>query len=561
MSTLEPDAPADPDAIASGIVPDLVSADDAEPEDAEETAERSAAALPEPAAAPGPPRGPLGTLALSFSGGGYRAAGFNLGVLRLLDRVGLLPSVAALSTVSGGTILGAAWVASLLEKRPFDEFYQQFSAFLRGTNVIRDALDHLTGTRGRDGASTPSLIRSAASVYARPDFLGDRSFGDVLDSPDLPLDEVIFNSTEFHTGVDFRFRRSANPNAVIGNGNLRVPREVAANTRLADVVAASSCFPSAFEPFLFPDQFAWPRTYPLDTARAALGQPFRGGLPLMDGGVYDNQGVDALVLAYDRAPAQPVLLISDTSPPRDQLYEFPKSSRRGWMTLTMVNVIAWILLLLAVGSVVGLLVSAWRNPPLHTGRWLLLYGLPLATSALVAAALVWVRLQVAAVRKILRGDLLIENAWKDLRALTVAEMVTLVRLRVSSLAALTGDIFMKRVRGLIYSSVFADPRYEGRRIGNLIYSMTLGRPTLFARQPWLRPGDRLRALADRASAVPTALWLESDDQLALLVEAGEATTCFSLLKFILELPPQRQADRDVAELFQRLRQEWTAMNT
>jgi hypothetical protein len=109
--------------------------------------------------------------------------------------------------------------------------------------------------------------------------------------------------------------------------------------------------------------------------------------------------------------------------------------------------------------------------------------------------------------------------------------------------------------------VFADPRYEERRIGNLVYSLTLGRPTLFSAHPWLRPGDRLRSLADRASGVPTTLWLASDDQLAMLVEAGEATTCFSLLKFILELPPERRAKPEVAALFQRLRDEWTAMNT
>ncbi|HEX8903818.1 MAG TPA: hypothetical protein VF771_03195, partial [Longimicrobiaceae bacterium] len=388
-----------------------------------------------------------------------------------------------------------------------------------------------------------------------------RSFGTVLDTPDLPLDEVIFNTTEFHTGVDFRFRRSANPNAVIGNGNLPVPREVAANARLADVVAASSCFPSAFEPFLFPDQFAWPSTFPLSTAQAALGESFRGGLPLMDGGVYDNQGVGALVLAYDKAPEKPVLLICDTSPPETRLYDFPKSGRRGWMSLAWVNRIGWFLLALAVVSVVGLIVNAVRSPHLPAGRWWLLYGLPIATSALIAIGMIWVRIQVHRVGQMLRSDVMISDAWDDLRALTVAELVTLVRLRVTSLIALTSSIFMKRVRGLIYSSVFADPAYEKRRIGNLIYSMTLGRPTLFSRNPWLRPSSRLRTLADRASAVPTALWLENDAQLDLLVEAGEATTCFSLLKYILDLPPARQQDPDVAALFQRLRQEWATMNT
>jgi predicted acylesterase/phospholipase RssA len=62
-----------------------------------------------PAAFPANPDAPLGPLSLSLSGGGYRAAGFHLGVVGLLDDVGLTPSVTSLSTVSGGTIFGAAW--------------------------------------------------------------------------------------------------------------------------------------------------------------------------------------------------------------------------------------------------------------------------------------------------------------------------------------------------------------------------------------------------------------------------------------------------------------------
>jgi predicted acylesterase/phospholipase RssA len=550
-------APDAPDEEPAPIVPDLASAERDEAGEPTRVLQMRTAAAVEPAPQQ-PPRGPLGNLALSFSGGGYRAAGFHLGVLSLLDRVGLLPSVTALSTVSGGTIIGAPWVVSLLKKQPFAEFAAWFGNFLRRTNVIGQALDHLTHTRTE--SASPSLIRSAAAVYAGDGFLGQRPFGDVLNAEDLPLDEVIFNTTEFHTGIDFRFRRSANPGAVIGNGNFRVPPEVAANARLADVVAASSCFPSAFEPFVFPDQFAWPREFPLKTVQDALGEPFRGGLPLMDGGVYDNQGVGALVLAYARAADPPVLLICDTSPPQDRLYDQPKARGRGWFRLWMANWLAWILTGLTLASLVVLGLDAWNDRVPFFWRGLLGYGVPIFTTGLLAIALVWLRFQVETVRKLLRSDAQIHHAWKDLRGLTVPELITLVALRIASLMALTSSIFMKRVRGLIYSSVYADPRYQDRRVPNLIYNLTLERNALYGRYPWLRPGERLRELADRASEVPTALWLVGGEQLQLLVDAGEATTCFSLLKHIVSLPGERQQDPGVAALFQQLREIWDALN-
>ena len=53
---------------------------------------------------------PFSSIGLCFSGGGYRAAAFSLGVLSYMNRtqyngVPLLEKVEALSTVSGGTII------------------------------------------------------------------------------------------------------------------------------------------------------------------------------------------------------------------------------------------------------------------------------------------------------------------------------------------------------------------------------------------------------------------------------------------------------------------------
>ena len=495
--------------------------------------------------------GPLGELALSFSGGGYRAAAFHLGALRILQRTGLLRDVVALSTVSGGSIVGAAWVLSVLRGERYDEFDRRFAEFLQKTNVIRDALDHLTAHREHGHPSYPSLIRSAARVYAGPGLFGDTRLGDIdlraqQPSGDRPrFREIIFNSTEFRTGIDFRFRRSVNPRAAVGNGSFRVPREVAGRIRVADAVAASSCFPGGFEPFLFPAHFAWPADFPLEQAKAALGPKFTGGLPLMDGGIWDNQGVDSLVLAFKRGGAA-TLVISDVSARNRDIYDFPPAGRRGFVTLRMVSILGWLLFLAAVLSA-GML--AWTG----LGEWgrgergwmqVFLYTVPFVFSAAVVAAMVWLRITLSGVQERLKATVQIPDVWKDLHRLTVLEAVGMIQLRVGSLLALTSSIFMKRIRGLIVDSVYKDPAYKGKRMMNLIYSLDENRPKLYAAHPWLEPSPALRQLAKEAEAFPTTLWFDAPGQMEMVARAGEATLCFILLQFIVEKRAEQLADPD-----------------
>jgi predicted acylesterase/phospholipase RssA len=59
-------------------------------------------------------------LGLALSGGGHRAAFFHIGVLATLAELGLLRPVQVISTVSGGSIIGALYylhVKNLLESK------------------------------------------------------------------------------------------------------------------------------------------------------------------------------------------------------------------------------------------------------------------------------------------------------------------------------------------------------------------------------------------------------------------------------------------------------------
>src|SRR5215213_2148158 len=283
---------------------------------------------------------PFDEIALALSGGGYRAAAFHLGTLDMLHRLDLLQSVHVLSTVSGGTLTGLKYALSTTQGTPFEKFYDEFYSFLRSTNVIRQGLAAIQPPpRSPFSGQMPSLIRSAAEAYTSPNMLGNKTFDTILNDQSSHLREASFNATEFRTGNYFRFQKSASPDAVIGNGNLKVKREVAEMIRLADIAAASSCFPSAFEPLRFPDDFLWPTK--LDEIRRSLGDKFKNCVPLMDGGIYDNQGVDSIVRAYSRGKDRVVLLISsDTRQRVSSLFEFSSSARLGWLTINTLTVLS-----------------------------------------------------------------------------------------------------------------------------------------------------------------------------------------------------------------------------
>jgi predicted acylesterase/phospholipase RssA len=543
-----------------------------DPTPASTTSSEISPTAPEPAAVPGPgtsaaapfdPQRPLGNLAMSLSGGGYRAAAYHLGTMRLLDRVGLLPSVVGLSTVSGGTICGMAWVVSLIEGKPFNDFYEHFRKYLINNNVIGEALEGLTGERGHASHEWASLIGAASDVYARPNLFGDRNFGEVLGAKELQLEEAIFNSTEFHTGLDFRFRRSDRPRTIVGNRNYPVPREVAQHIRLADIVAASSCFPGGFEPLVFPQHFHWPAQYPLDAALNELGPDFDTGLPLMDGGIYDNQGVESLLLAFNDSTAT-TLLISDVSARNKEMYNVPANpTSRGWLTLNGAFWIGRLLFLLAVTSTLVLAEHGWRA--MRNGEWraenLLLYLVPGVLSAGVAGALWWVHRRLKDVNHLLQSSVDVE-AWSSLKKLTAGEFTQMLVLRVTSLLALTSSIFMARIRRLVFGRVFDDKDFEGRRISNLIYSMTRNQPALFEAHPWLRPSPDLVTLAQTAERMPTTLWFTEPAQFTTQCLAGEATCCFVLLRHLVEdrKGQYEEPGAPLHDLYTRLRAEWDTFN-
>ncbi len=328
---------------------------------------------------------PLGTIALSLSGGGGRAAGFHMGTLAYLDRVDLLKDVSILSSVSGGSHVAAKY-ALTLKTAPEEEslhdtfrrFYEEYFGFLMRANLVPRVFKKLSARSKPDAtrkSGRQNAVLALADIYDESkDFLNGARF-DVFWGPrEIHIKELIINTTEFKTGVAFRFHKGAFSRRS-GNRFVPLPEDYARKARLADIVAASSCIPVGLDPMFFPQDFRWPEDEPKLCGEIEgyiayhCGSDTHGNrvesVSLMDGGVYDNQGTDSVAIAlapdssqdleradmiaarfvrkYDEIPITAslgLLIISDTPILNDNVYPAPDPAHaapKGRLTLGHLN--------------------------------------------------------------------------------------------------------------------------------------------------------------------------------------------------------------------------------
>lgn len=219
-------------------------------------------------------------LGLALSGGGSRAAAFHRGTLRGLLELGLVDRVGAISTVSGGSVFGAAWMAA----RARGERDEAFLTALRGVlerGFMRPALLHWRALKIL--APGWSRTRRLAETFDEVLFPGV-GLADLPAAPLLCLNTCVLN----HAAVG-RFSRGGFSCDGVGvrtaAGYPEVPLD---GVSLGFATAASAAFP-----------FGLP---PLSLHRARLGNvAFTEALDglvrlvLTDGGILENLGVQTLL--------------------------------------------------------------------------------------------------------------------------------------------------------------------------------------------------------------------------------------------------------------------------
>jgi NTE family protein len=226
---------------------------------------------------------PLRGTGLCLSGGGYRAMLFHAGTLWRLNELGMLPGLARISSVSGGSIT-AGVLAHKWGRLKFDDagvatnFEAEVIAPVRclaGVTIDAWAIGI--------GALNPcsSIGEEVQAAYCKHLF-GDATLQDLPDSP-----RFVINATNVQSGALFRFSKQ-----YMGDWRIGLVRRPAVSLALA--VAASSAFPPVLSPVsikLSPSDFAPPDP---DGPPELTDDDFRTRIVLSDGGVYDNLGLETV---------------------------------------------------------------------------------------------------------------------------------------------------------------------------------------------------------------------------------------------------------------------------
>ncbi|MEW8184699.1 MAG: patatin-like phospholipase family protein [Candidatus Thiodiazotropha endolucinida] len=249
---------------------------------------------------------------LALSGGGSRAAAFHLGCMRALNDRGILDQVRTLSTVSGGSVIGALWAYS---DDSFEEFDARMQAMLRKglkSGIVRFTLFSKTTLKIAATIVSSGVVAAVGSIISLamsllrvmgvpnstlrklknslqapfPRFASrTTAFADFLDSEffkgatlkDIKREnlQIIINATELRTESAYRF-------GSMESGCWRFGRLVD-DTSVAKAVAASAAFPAILPA--------------LDEQRRYIkrGETSTHRTIVTDGGVYDNLGTSCLI--------------------------------------------------------------------------------------------------------------------------------------------------------------------------------------------------------------------------------------------------------------------------
>lgn len=502
-------------------------------------------------------------IALTISGGGFRAAAYGLGTLNLLHLLGVLENVHMLSTISGGTITGAFYAARRKQGQFMDVIYDDFYKILGRDEILERSISNWGKAADTPGANY-KLIRAFADTYHEQLYGQDRfNLFWKPDAPEVPfhLQSVIFSATELDTGTAFRFQYAGHlPEQVqengrffdsyyIGNGNVTIPRDRARQIRLADIVASSSCFPVGFEPLVLPDDF-FPKDDPALIFKNSNGTivPIER-LGIIDGGVYDNQGIEAIVTANNRNAAylenigeavhdpslepSTLLMIADVASAQTEIYTPPGPGPAAGREKPIGRIGRTVGLISVVCLVVALILAFVQLGARSGGNFFfgLLAGIALTVSALLfGLTKVWDRVTGG-----------IEDLEPRIYSLgmpvflkfTFSQWGYLLKVRIMTAVKLLLSVFLRRVRSLNYGLVFADDNFRPKAVITGILSGILRNAD--------RRADRHSLLAQSKVFVPviqtanemgtTLWWLKDRFRMDAIIASAEITLTYRILVY------------------------------
>lgn len=265
-------------------------------------------------------------IGLALSGGGFRATVYHLGTLQKLKELNLLDKIDVISSNSGGSITAAAYGLYGADFKKFEEIVLAgvqksvikkmiFSYhFLLPAAIILVLLGVIAGLLFTNLAWLSLLLLLAILVlflnyqfkifrlsrvieHIYNDFFFNRTQLKEL----LPGVDIVMNSTNVETGRPFTFSRDA-----MGDSTYLYPKDGGASIQfiqsefpVARAVTASTCVPFLFSPVQISKDY-YKNKQDVNRAKPRL----------VDGGVYDNQGVHKLTQKNSHYRCE-IIIVSD----------------------------------------------------------------------------------------------------------------------------------------------------------------------------------------------------------------------------------------------------------
>jgi hypothetical protein len=542
---------------------------------------------------------PFENIGLCFSGGGYRATFFALGILSYLDQVSykskpLLQSVKALSTVSGGTLTGVGFAKAVQDPDyNFKDFFKNFYATFTPENdvLLKTAISKLEkdSVWKANPYKNRSLINAFALTYQEmPIFEG--SFQHFKDDKIKQLEQVCFNATDFSFGLTYRFQNKGYfGNNPLYKNNQKEINALRNEVMLGDVIASSSCFPVGFAPLVFPDDYFDNHNSPAYKNLKGLDN-FIDGVGIMDGGIADNQGIGSMMLINERmertTKGLDLIIVNDVGsykmkPWQQDTTKMEKSS-------TVKRVINKILQYFTIKPlywitfIVGLLILLLNNMRFfgnqeYTGLYILggaIFGIGLLLTAFGLVASV-IKSSVTSRLKALFKKNVPEPLLEDIvtfKKLDISLIQVMLSNRLTSAMTMINDVFLKQMRRINYDLFYSKNELKNKRITATVYKLN-GKISPYSNSSGYNkeikpiPSKSLERVCLTASETPTTLWWDKTDiaknRMETLVACGQFTVCYELMDYILKLKADPGTITDFTEidkLYAALQTDWKAFN-
>jgi len=556
---------------------------------------------------------PFNDLAVTLSGGGFRASAYSLGCLSYLHRIkyeniSLLDRVRFVAATSSGAMTGMAFAAHSRLGLPFSKTYDHLRRnVLVGDKIVKEAVSILKNDKEWKNVPTKSRnsINAFALAYQKMIF-EDLTFDVFWNKGGRGVEEVCFNASEMENGRAFRFQTDGREDTdeILGDRYLCLKDNNIPSVRklkLGDILAASSCFPVGFEPMVFPDDFAEDEAHKNDltgNTRKAKSydwedyENFTRPFALMDGGITDNQGIEGLRLSNASRKARTgsgydLMLICDAVNYFMEPFEPQKEAENWWNRISLTNIIdvhKYSVIVLAISIVMLFISNDLRLATLMT-----------VISGFMFSLFLFVRYQLLKKPPIPAAPIAgqipePESLWNTPVVLfldfflqnPLFKTEQMLKVRIRSALRVAMEIYLLQIRRINYDSLYSDAEWAYKTKAVSIYELSKSSENVLQRQfkrkkfsdeliRLLTPSEIMMQVADYARQMSTTLWFSKtdmregiDNRRDSLIASGQFTMCYNLLEYILQIEdkyPEVRKDEAIQTLKSKILEDWKRFQT